>query len=196
MSGAQVIRIIDGRTNNLTFRCSGATAQNFTFATDGTHGPAGIVIQDGQVTPQSVTLRPNAATTSYALTFPPAQASVANQVLANDGLGALSWLDLDLEEFIGGAANLTTANRLVIVDGAGDVTQSANWTNIVDGTSNILRSDALTGCIQIGPDTTEGTWRICVDTANSNALTLFKYDPNALGVGLGGYVNISNFNEV
>ena len=32
MSGAQVIRIIDGRTNNLTFRCSGATAQNFTFA--------------------------------------------------------------------------------------------------------------------------------------------------------------------
>lgn len=190
MSGSQYIRVIDGRTNSLTFRCTGTANQSFIFATDGAGVSASLVLHDGQPTPETVTLRPSAITTdSYLLTFPPTQATGANQVLANNGTGLLNWLDLG--DFAGGASNLTTPNRIVTVDAiAGNITQSANWSNIIDGSNDIFKSEGLNGCIQIGPDDTEGTWRICVDTADNNALIFYKYDTTAAN-----YVIISNFNE-
>ena len=51
-----------------------------------------IVFADTQATPRGVTLgAPAAVTASYALKLPPAQATAAGQVLANDGSGNLSW---------------------------------------------------------------------------------------------------------
>ena len=73
---------------------SGATPTLSQVLTVGNQTGSGrsIIYQDSNATPNSVSIAaPSAITTSYNLKLPAAQATAANQVLANDGSGNLSW---------------------------------------------------------------------------------------------------------